>query len=127
MKDSQWNQNANRKPFSGTLIYDGKAYDHITFHNRGQASTYVSGKNKWGIKFNKGEEFGARDNYGEPYKNKWSGFNLNPCASAWAQVNRGMAGMDEALAYRVYQLAGVPSPDTFAEARHTAPALPRDS
>src|SRR5688572_425022 len=113
VRDSQWNQNANRKPFSGTLIYDGKVYDHITFHNRGQASTYVSGKNKWGIKFNKGEEFGARDNHGEAYKYKWSGFNLNPCASAWAQVNRGMAGMDEALAYRAYQLAGVPSPDTF--------------
>ena len=113
VKDSQWNHQANRKPFSGTLIYDGKVYDHITFHNRGQASTYVSGKNKWGIKFNKGEEFGPRDNYGEPYKYEWSGFNLNPCASAWAQVNRGMAGMDEALSYRVYQLAGVPSPDTF--------------
>ena len=30
----------------GTLIYDGKVYDHIDYENRGEASTYVSGKNK---------------------------------------------------------------------------------
>jgi hypothetical protein len=113
VKDSQWDGNANRKPFLGTLVYDGKVYDHITYNNRGQASTYVAGKNKWGVKFNAGEQFLARNNYGVPYRFAWSGFNMNPCASAWAPVNRGMAGMDEALSYRAYQLCGVPSPDTF--------------
>jgi hypothetical protein len=114
VKRSQWSHNANRQPFFGTLIYDGRVYDHIQFHNRGQASTYVAGKNKWGIKFNPGQGFNAGlSPRGEPYAFKWSGLNLNPCASAWAPVNRGMAGLDEALSYRVYQLAGVPSPDTF--------------
>jgi hypothetical protein len=115
VRRSQWDHNANRQPFYGTLVYNGRVYDHIQFHNRGQASTYVSGKNKWGIKFNPGQGFnpGVLNNRGKPYAHKWSGMNLNPCASAWAPVNRGMAGMDEALGYRVYQLAGVPSPDTF--------------
>jgi hypothetical protein len=115
VRRSQWDRNANRHPFFGTLVYQGRVYDHIQFHNRGQASTYVAGKNKWGIKFNPGEEFnvGLMSNRGRPYAHPWSGLNLNPCASAWAPVNRGMAGMDEALSYRVYQLAGVPSPDSF--------------
>ncbi len=109
---SQWDPESNRKPFFGTLVYDGKVYDHIQYHNRGQASTYVAGKNKWGFKFNAGQEFTARDFWGRPYKFGWSSFDLNPCASAWAQVNRGMAGLDEAISYRAYQLAGVPSADT---------------
>jgi len=115
VRRSQWDHNANRQPFFGTLVYNGRVYDHIQFHNRGQASTYVAGKNKWGLKFNPGEGFnpGVLNNRGRPYAYKWSGLNLNPCSSAWAPVNRGMAGMDEALGYRVYQLAGVPSPDTF--------------
>jgi hypothetical protein len=113
VKNSQWNPNANRRPFLGTLVYDGHVYDHITFNNRGQASTYISGKNKWGFKFNPADTFSPKNNSGESYKFRWTSFNMNPCASAWAQVNRGMAGMDEALSYRVYQLASVPSPDTF--------------
>jgi hypothetical protein len=115
VRRSQWDHNANREPFFGTLVYNGRVYDHIQFHNRGQASTYVAGKNKWGIKFNPGQGFnvGLPSNRGRPYAHKWSGLNLNPCASAWAPVNRGMAGLDEALGYRVYQLARVPSPDTF--------------
>lgn len=110
---SQWDGSFNRQPFFGSLVYDGHAYDHIAFHNRGQASTYVAGKNKWGFKFNPGHEFAARNFWGEPYNHKWGSLNLNPCASAWAQVNRGMAGMDEAVAYRAYHLAGVPASDTF--------------
>ena len=112
VQNSQWNQGANRKPFLGALVYDGKVYDHIQFHNRGQASTYVAGKNKWAFRLNPGQYFQARDAWGRRYTNGWSGFNLNACASPWAQVNRGMAGMDEAVSYRAYQLAGVPGPDT---------------
>ncbi|MCC7375285.1 MAG: CotH kinase family protein [Verrucomicrobiales bacterium] len=113
VEKSQWSPDHNREPFFGTLVYDGRVYDHIRFNNRGQASTYVAGKNKWGFHFVEGEEFQARDAWGRPYKHPWKGFNLNACASPWAQVNRGMAGMDEALSYRAFQLAGVPSPDTF--------------
>ncbi|HVY71535.1 MAG TPA: CotH kinase family protein [Verrucomicrobiae bacterium] len=113
VRKSQWDGSYNRQPFSGALVYDGRVYDHIQFHNRGQASTYIAGKNKWGFKFNPGQEFAAKDLWGRPYSRGWSGFNLNACASPWAQVNRGMAGMDEAVSYRAYQLAGVPAPDTF--------------
>lgn len=112
VEKSQWDAGANRNLFFGTMVYDGRVYDHIQFHNRGQASTYVAGKNKWGFKFNAGEGFQARDLFGRKYQFPWNSFNLNACASPWAQVNRGMAGMDEAVSYRAYQLAGVPSPNT---------------
>ncbi len=109
---SQWQPAYNRQPFPGTFIADGRVYDHIQFHNRGQASTYVAGKNKWGFKFGPGQGFAARDAWGRPYRLPWKGFNLNACASPWAPVNRGMAGLDEAVSYRAYQLAGVPAPNT---------------
>ncbi len=109
---SQWEYRHNRERFRGTLVYGDEVYDHIEFHNRGQASTYVAGKNKWGFHFNREHRFAARDLWSRPYRFGWSGLDLNACASPWAQVNRGMSGMDEAVSYRAYQLAGVPSPDT---------------
>jgi hypothetical protein len=130
VEKSQWDSGYNRQPFMGTLVYDGKVYDHIQFHNRGQGSTYVAGKNKWGFKFNPGNGFAARDFWGKPYKDTWNGLNLNACASPWAPVNRGMAGMDEAVAYRAYQLAGVPCSDThwihFRVIDNAAEVSPRD-
>ena len=44
----------------GTLAYDGKVYDHIEFHNKGSASTYQSGKNKWRFHFGRARFRGAR-------------------------------------------------------------------
>lgn len=109
---SQWDGSYNRNPFYGTLVYGGHVYDHIRFHNRGQASTYLAGKNKWAFKFNRGHGFRPKDNYGRLYANGWHNLDLSACASPWVQMNRGMAGMDEALAFRSYQLAGVPSANT---------------
>ncbi len=109
---SQWDGSANKQRFAGTMVYDGHVYDHIQFHNRGRGSIYNTGKNKWGFKFNRDEPFRARDVWGRNYPAPWSGVSLTACAAPWAQVNRGMAGMDEAVAFRAYQLAGVPSPST---------------
>ena len=52
--------------FRGTIVYDGVVYDHVEFRNRGVASTYAVGKNKWKIEFLRGHYFQARDNYGNP-------------------------------------------------------------
>jgi hypothetical protein len=110
--NSQYNSAYNDQIFRGTFVYDGVVYDHIEFRNRGEYSTYESGKNKWRINFNRGHFLAARDNYGRLYAEKLSKLNLNGNASPWLPVNRGMAGLDESVAYRLYQLAGVPSPNT---------------
>lgn len=110
---SQWDGSANRRPFLGTLIYDGRVYDHIQFHHRGQGSSYISGKNKWGLKFNRAHEFAARDIHGRRYTHAWDSLNLNPGLSTpYLPVHAGIAGLDEALAFRAFQLAGVPAANT---------------
>ena len=111
---SQWDGGANRKRFLGTLIYEGRVYDHIQFHNRGTGSAYISGKNKWGFKFNHGHELIARDLHGRAYESTWDSLNLNPGLSTpYLPVLAGIAGLDEAFAFRAFQLAGVPSANTF--------------
>ncbi|MDB6069806.1 MAG: hypothetical protein JWL81_977 [Verrucomicrobiales bacterium] len=95
--------------YQGALVHRGKVYDHITYQVRGIGSTYVSGKNKWGLKFNRAHDFQAYDNWNRPYAEKWNSLGLNACAGPWAAVNRGAAGIDEALSFRAYELAGIPS------------------
>ncbi len=107
---SQWDGSANRRPFSGTFVYDGRVYDHIQFHHRGQGSSYISGKNKWGFKFNRAHELAARDIHGRRYEYVWDSLNLNPGLSTpYLPVHAGIAGLDEALAFNAFQLAGVPA------------------
>lgn len=112
VENSQYNRSYDGRRMSGTLVYDGIVYDHIQFYNRGEASTYVSGKNKWRFKFNRTHDFASRDNYGKRYKANCKTLNLNACASPWVASNRGMAGLDEAVPHRLYQLAGVANPNT---------------
>jgi hypothetical protein len=107
--NSQYNSGSNDVEFPATLIYDGVVYDHIQFKNRGIGSTYVAGKNKWAFLFNRARDFQPRDNWGRPYAATWNSFGLDANASPWAAVHRGSAGVEEALSYRLYELAGVPS------------------
>jgi len=109
---SQYNGGFNGVRFGGTLVYDGVVYDHVEFHNRGEASTYVSGKNKWRVHFNRTRRLAARDAWGRPYRERWDVLNLNGCSSPWAAVHRGMSGLDEGISFRVYQLLGLPSSHT---------------
>lgn len=109
---SQYNSGSDGVHMKGTLVYDGKVYDHIEFENRGEASTYQSGKNKWRIHFNRARRFQGRDNWGRLNESTVNKLNFNACASPWAAVNRGMAGLDETVSFRLYELAGVPSPRT---------------
>lgn len=104
---SQYDRSSDGVRMWGTLIYDNRVYDHIQYYNRGEASTYVSGKNKWRFKFNRGRDFKPRDNYLTRYEEDRKTLNLNACASPWLASNRGIAGLDEAVPHRLFQLAGV--------------------
>ncbi len=108
--NSQYNSSYNGQRFYGTLVYNGTVYDHVQFNNRGEASTYVAGKNKWRFHFNTARDLHAFDNWGRPYAASWDELNLNACASPWCAVHRGMSGVEEAVSLRFYELLGVPSP-----------------
>ncbi|MBI3869444.1 MAG: lamin tail domain-containing protein [Verrucomicrobia bacterium] len=110
--NSQYESGFDTVPMWGTLVYEGKVYDHITFNNRGEFSTYVSGKNKWRVHVNNTHEFQARDNYGRAYSQAWGEFNLNGGSCPWIAANRGMGGIEECISFRAYELLGVPSPKT---------------
>jgi hypothetical protein len=109
---SQYSQGADADHFPGTLVYKGIVYDHIEFENRGEFSTYVSGKNKWKFHFNRSHEFQARDNFGRLNRARRRTVNLSACATPWVPTNRGMAGLGQAVAHKTYGIAGMPSPDT---------------
>jgi hypothetical protein len=112
VNNSQYSGGSDGVRMAGALVYDGIVYDHIEFHNRGEASTYQSGKNKWRFHFNPARDFEGRDNWGKKYDHSWDTLNFNACASPWAPVHRGMAGVDEATSFRLFELAGIPSPRT---------------
>ncbi len=106
--------------FGGTLIYDGKVYDNIHYRIRGQASTFMWGKNKWKFDFNRGHYFQARDDYGKKYSEKWDKMNVGMGGCPWWQYphpgswNQGAGGLflNETLGYRLYNMAGVPASHT---------------
>lgn len=107
--NSQYNSGYNDQRFFGTIVYDGKVYDHIQFKNRGLGSIYVSGKNKWALFFNRARNIRVRDNWGHYYDQSWNSMSMDACASPWCAVHRGVAGVEEALSYRIYELCGVPA------------------
>jgi hypothetical protein len=110
--NSQYSGGSDAVRFRGTFVYNGVVYDHIEFKNRGEASTYVSGKNKWRFFFNRARDLPAKSNFGEDYSEKWGSFSGDACASPWASLHRGMAGVEEAASYKIFQLGGLPSPNT---------------
>ena len=110
VENSQWDGAANKKDFTGTMVSGGKVYDHVTFSNRGQGSATVSGKNKWGFKFNPSRDFEMPAKGNDRHPRTVNSLSMNACASPWVHSNRGMAGLDEAVAFRSYEVAGVPSP-----------------
>src|SRR5439155_1707241 len=61
---SQWDGAAHKQKQQGTLVYHGVVYDHIQYSNRGQGSAYIAGKNKWGLKFNRGHKVPLIDHDG---------------------------------------------------------------
>jgi CotH kinase protein len=108
---SQWDGNAHKQRQPGAIVYRGIVYDHIEFSNRGQGSAHISGKNKWGLKFNTGHDLPFRDHDGVPFPTDCGSLNLNPGGSTpYLPILRGITGLDEVLSMRAYRLAGVLTP-----------------
>ncbi len=95
--------------FEGALVVDGRVYDHVHYRAKGQNSTYNTGKNKWKFRFNRGHWLELPDDYGRSTTTIET-LNVSSLPSSWAPWNRGMAGLDERMQYRLTELAGVPAP-----------------
>ncbi len=114
VQNSQYNPSFNEVEFRGTMVYDGVVYDHVQFRNRGVASTYAVGKNKWKIEFQRGHFLQARDNYGQPYAELWDEINVLPGTNPWWRNDASTDGtvLYEPAAFKLYELAGAPAPRT---------------
>ncbi len=97
--------------FEAALVLDGKVYDHIHYRIKGQNSTFNTGKNKWKLRFNRGRYFKMPNDYGLTTTTVKT-LNISSVPAPWAPWNRGMSGLDEAMAFRLSNLAGAPAPRT---------------
>jgi len=114
-------------PWLGTLVYDGKVYDHVHYRARGGVWRYAMVKNMWKFDLNRGHELAMRDDYGRHYKTRWAKLNLGACIQQGDYGHRGEQGMFEAVGFRLFNLAGVQSPyTTFLHFRVIDDALEAD-
>src|SRR6185369_16900973 len=91
--------------WSGTLVYDGKVYDHIHYRARGGVWRYAMGKNMWKFDFNRGHDFQPKDNWGQKYNIGWTKLNLGACIQQGNFLHRGEQGMFESIGFRLFNLA----------------------
>ena len=103
---------ASEYEYTGTLVADGKVYDHVRFRARGGQWRYAAGKNMWKIDFLKGHHLEARDNWGRKYPKKWGKLNLGACIQQADYGMRGEQGMLDAVSFRLFNLAGVEASQT---------------
>ena len=99
-------------PWLGTLVYDGRVYDHIRFRARGGVWRYSMGKNMWKFDFNRSHDFAARDDYGRPYRTTWKKLNFSALIQQGNFGQRGEQGLFEGAGFRLHNLAGNPAPYT---------------
>jgi hypothetical protein len=97
--------------YEGAFVIDGTVYDHVRYRVKGQNSTFVNGKNKWKFKFNRGRELELSDDRGQGIGTVRT-LNLSSLTEPWAKWNRGLAGLDEAAAFKLFNLTGVAAPHT---------------
>lgn len=120
VEDSTWFDRSHGDEYfwTGTLVYDGEVYDHIRFRPRGGVWRYAMGKNMWKFDFNRGHDFQALDNWGRPYRTRWTKLNLGACIQQGDYQHRGEQGLFESVGFRLFQLAGLPAPhSTFVQFR----------
>lgn len=91
----------------GTMIYDGRVYDHIQYRPRGGVHRFQYGKNFWKFDFNRGHRFRARDRYGKRYKTVWDKLNFSSIVQQVNFGHRGEQGLFESAGFRLFQLSGV--------------------
>jgi hypothetical protein len=98
--------------WNGTLVYDGKVYDHVNYRARGGVWRYAMGKNMWKFDFQRGHDFEARDDYGRLYDTPWTKLNLGANIQQGDFQQRGEQGLFESVGFRLFNLAGSPTSKT---------------
>lgn len=96
----------------GTMVYDGKVYDHIQYRPRGGVHRYQYGKNFWKFDFGRGRRFQARDRYGEEYETQWDKLNFSSIVQQVNFNHRGEQGLFESVGFKLFDLCEVEACET---------------
>ena len=114
IENATWRERTRGKEYkyTGTMVFEGRVYDHVRYRARGGSWRYAMGKNMWKVDFNKGQPLAARDDYGRLYSVQWDKLNLRACIDHADYRMRGNQGMFESAGFRLFNLAGVESPAT---------------
>jgi len=96
----------------GTMVYDGKVYDHIQYRPRGGVHRYQYGKNFWKFDFPRGHRFEARGRDGKRYETDWNKLNFSSIVQQVNFNHRGEQGLFEGVGFRFFDLCGVPASNT---------------
>lgn len=99
-------------PWRGTLVYDGKVYDHVRYRARGGVWRYSMGKNMWKFDMMRGHDFQAKDNRGIERQEKWKKLNFSSCIQQGDFSHRGEQGLFESVGFRLFQRTGMPANHT---------------
>ena len=111
VEDSTWYlQDRSDRRWFGTLVYNGKVFDHIFYRDRGAFFRYGLGKHSWKFYLDNDNPVTLTDNFGAPYAQPVETIDLGPCIQQTSAI--GEQGMFETLSYKMFELAGVPSPRT---------------
>ncbi len=93
--------------WTGTMVYDGRVYDHIAYRARGGVWRHAMGKNAWKFNFTRDHGFLLKDNYGEAYNSRHDKLNLRPLIQQGDYQHRGEQGMFESVSLRLFNMVGV--------------------
>ena len=98
----------DRFNWEGAFVYEGFVYDHIHYRLRQANDRYGgSGKRSMRFRFNKGNRFRARDNYGKRFPERWSTLNTG---KMFDNKDVGNFGLTEAMNANLWNATGVPAP-----------------
>ena len=114
IENATWREQSPGKDYkyTGTLIADGKVFDHVGFRARGGIWRYAMGKNMWKFLIPGDQNLQAHDDFGRPYPVEWNKINLRACIQQGDYGYRGEQGMFESVGFRLFNLAGVAAPNT---------------
>jgi hypothetical protein len=96
----------------GTMVYDGRVYDHIQYRPRGGVHRYQYGKNFWKFDFGRGQRFEARDRSGKKYSQPWDKLNFSSLVQQVNFNHRGEQGLFEGVGFKLFELSGVEACNT---------------
>ncbi len=94
--------NANEYPGEGTLVYNGKVYDHIGFRARGKGSRHFRLKKNLKFDLNPEHTIKVEDDWGKAYDEERGKLSLS---GTWVN-DANSHGLTESLIYKLAELTG---------------------